>query len=73
MSNGQPLLVGSVLRMGNYTRDDDTTYDYSVVLFILESFSLQADAMKCTALQKLQYMYKQICQFELVQRFVCEW
>ena len=49
VSNGQPLLVGSVLRMGNYTRDDDTTYDYSVVLFILESFSIKADAMKCTA------------------------
>ena len=27
--------MGSVLRMGNYTRDDDTTYDYSVNLLIL--------------------------------------
>ena len=35
VSNGQPLLMGSVLRMGNYTRDDDTTYDYSVNLLIL--------------------------------------
>ena len=47
MFNGQPLLVGSVLRMGNYTRDDDTTYDYSVVLFILESFSIQVNLSTC--------------------------
>ena len=27
--------MGSVLRMGNYTRDDDTIADYSVDLLIL--------------------------------------
>ena len=50
VSNGQALLVGSVLRMGNYTRDDDTTYDYSVVLFILESFSIQENCPLTEAL-----------------------